>query len=157
MTTNERNQDRTGQLSTHNIFFNKQLSQWHCFCRRNWGLAWVVLGLVVAVAYRPLVFSSLCRRFPFWMPPLRRCIRQIRPDHTWWWFCYRSTDFDKIWQDDVYWLHSADRRWNFKFLKIQDGGGRYLNKKLSYRRVTTRCVLSEVILPIATQQCRNYL
>jgi len=64
MTTNERNQDRTGQLSTHNIF-NKQLSQWHCFCRRNWGLAWVVLGLVVAVAYRPLVFSSLCRHFRF--------------------------------------------------------------------------------------------
>ena len=31
------------------------------------------------------------------------------------------------------------------------------NKKLSYRRVTARCVLSVVILPIATQQCRNYL
>ena len=30
-------------------------------------------------------------------------------------------------------------------------------KKLSYRRVTARCVLSVVILPIATQQCRNYL
>ena len=30
-------------------------------------------------------------------------------------------------------------------------------KKLSYRRVTTQCVLSVVILPIATQQCRNYL
>ena len=29
--------------------------------------------------------------------------------------------------------------------------------KLSYRRVTARCVLSVVILPIATQQCRNYL
>jgi len=28
---------------------------------------------------------------------------------------------------------------------------------LSYRRVTARCVLSAVILPIATQQCRNYL
>jgi len=33
----------------------------------------------------------------------------------------------------------------------------YLHKKLCYRRVTTRCVLSVVILPIATQQCRNYL
>ena len=32
-----------------------------------------------------------------------------------------------------------------------------INKKLSYRRVTARCVLSVVILPIATQQCRNYL
>ena len=30
------------------------------------------------------------------------------------------------------------------------------NKKLSYRRVTARCVLSVVILPITTQQCRNY-
>ena len=33
----------------------------------------------------------------------------------------------------------------------------YSDKKLSYRRVTARCVLSVVILPIATQQCRNYL
>ena len=32
-----------------------------------------------------------------------------------------------------------------------------LYKKLSYRRVTARCVLSAVILPITTQQCRNYL
>jgi len=31
------------------------------------------------------------------------------------------------------------------------------NKKLSYRRVTARCFLSVVILPITTQQCRNYL
>jgi len=30
-------------------------------------------------------------------------------------------------------------------------------KKLRYRRVTARCVLSVVILPITTQQCRNYL
>ena len=30
-------------------------------------------------------------------------------------------------------------------------------KKLSYRRVTARCVLSVVILPITTQVCRNYL
>ena len=33
----------------------------------------------------------------------------------------------------------------------------YLNKKLSYRRGTARCVVSIEILPIATQQCRNYL
>jgi len=32
-----------------------------------------------------------------------------------------------------------------------------LDKKLSYRRVTARCVLSVVILPLTTQQCRNYL
>ena len=37
------------------------------------------------------------------------------------------------------------------------GDDRLYNKKLRYRRVTARCVLSVVILPIATQQCRNYL
>jgi len=31
------------------------------------------------------------------------------------------------------------------------------NKKLSYRRGTGRCVVSIEILPITTQQCRNYL
>ena len=31
------------------------------------------------------------------------------------------------------------------------------NKKLSYRRGTARFVVSIEILPIATQQCRNYL
>ena len=31
------------------------------------------------------------------------------------------------------------------------------NKKLSYRRGTARCVVSIEILPIDTQQCRNYL
>ena len=30
-------------------------------------------------------------------------------------------------------------------------------KKFSYRRGTSRCVVSVKILPIATQQCRNYL
>jgi len=30
-------------------------------------------------------------------------------------------------------------------------------KKLSYRRGTARCVVSVEILPIATQECRNYL
>ena len=39
--------------------------------------------------------------------------------------------------DEIYSLHGA-------------------NKKLSYRRVTARCVLSVVIVPITTQQCRNY-
>ena len=34
---------------------------------------------------------------------------------------------------------------------------RLQDKKLSYRRVTARCVLSVVILPITSQQCRNYL
>jgi len=31
------------------------------------------------------------------------------------------------------------------------------DKKLSYRRGTARCVVSVEVLPIATQQCRNYL
>ena len=31
------------------------------------------------------------------------------------------------------------------------------SKKLSYRRGTARCVVSAEILPVATQQCRNYL
>ena len=34
---------------------------------------------------------------------------------------------------------------------------RGVDKKLSYRRGTVRCVGSVEILPIATQQCRNYL
>ena len=33
----------------------------------------------------------------------------------------------------------------------------YVNKKLSYRRGTARCVVSVEVLPIATQQSRNYL
>jgi len=33
----------------------------------------------------------------------------------------------------------------------------FVNKKLSYRRGTARCVVSIEILPIAMQQCRNYL
>ena len=32
-----------------------------------------------------------------------------------------------------------------------------LNKKLSYRRGTARCVVSIEILPVAMKQCRNYL
>jgi len=36
-------------------------------------------------------------------------------------------------------------------------GIRPVNKKLSYRRGTARCVVSVDILPIATQQCVNYL
>jgi len=31
------------------------------------------------------------------------------------------------------------------------------DKKLSYHRGTARCVVSMEILPVATQQCRNYL
>jgi len=45
-----------------------------------------------------------------------------------------------------------------RYIMFIDKGGDYVkNKRLSYRRVTARCVLSVVILPVATQQCRNYL
>jgi len=45
---------------------------------------------------------------------------------------------------------------------LKDGTSRtnlehMLNKKLSYRRGTAQCVVSIEILPIATEQCRNYL
>jgi len=43
------------------------------------------------------------------------------------------------------------------FAPPRQAGRNLLDKKLSYRRVTARCVLSVVILPITTQQCRNYL
>ena len=33
----------------------------------------------------------------------------------------------------------------------------FADKKLSCRRMTARCVVSIEILPVATQQCRNYL
>ena len=35
MTTSKQNQDRTGQLSTHNIFFIKQLSQWRSLSKNK--------------------------------------------------------------------------------------------------------------------------
>jgi len=41
--------------------------------------------------------------------------------------------------------------------KYGGGNATGLDKKLSYRRGTARCVVSVEILPIATQQCRNYL
>ena len=34
---------------------------------------------------------------------------------------------------------------------------RVRDKKLSYRRGIARCIVSVEILPIAMQQCRNYL
>jgi len=48
----------------------------------------------------------------------------------------------------------------FNGLPVQDYPGEPVperHKKLSYRRGTARCVVSIEILPIATQQCRNYL
>jgi len=42
-------------------------------------------------------------------------------------------------------------------VRVKLGLGLYENKKLSYRRGTARCVVSIEILPIATQQRRNYL
>jgi len=48
---------------------------------------------------------------------------------------------------------SDDNVWQLEPLSLNPNQ----KKKLSYRRVTARCVLSVVILPITTQQCRNYL
>jgi len=40
------------------------------------------------------------------------------------------TDFDEIWRDDAYRPPTADPSLNFSFLKIQDGGGRHIEKNL---------------------------
>jgi len=40
---------------------------------------------------------------------------------------------------------------------VSEGEEHHVNKKLSYRRGNAQCVVSIEILPIATQQCRNYL
>ena len=42
-------------------------------------------------------------------------------------------------------------------IKLNNSCARNKNEKLSYRRGTARCVVSIEILPIAMQQCRNYL
>jgi len=44
-----------------------------------------------------------------------------------------------------------------KFQEMSFGASGIQDKKLSYHRMTARCVVSAEILPIATQQCRNYL
>jgi len=44
-----------------------------------------------------------------------------------------------------------------KARKLAYYGHTMRNKKLSYRRGTARCVVLIEILPVATQQCRNYL
>ena len=47
------------------------------------------------------------------------------------------------------------RNWDFFWDSLLLGDVN--NKKLSYRRGTARCVVSIEILPIATQQYKNYL
>jgi len=47
--------------------------------------------------------------------------------------------------------------WLLKILCPEKWEYFFTHKKLSYRRGTARCVVSIEILPIATQQCRNYL
>jgi len=67
-------------------------------------------------------------------------------------------------------LSAVWRNWDSGFLRASVGCVSILSvccsvaifdptkyKKLSYRRVTARCILSVVILPIAMRQCRNYL
>ena len=46
---------------------------------------------------------------------------------------------------------------NQRLVLAMTNSGYTEHKKLSYRRGTARCVVSIEILPIATQQCRNYL
>ena len=55
---------------------------------------------------------------------------------------------------ELRWWAPFDFKPNIQMVQFTNN---YLNKKLCYRRVTARCVLSVVILPITTQQCRNYL
>ena len=59
---------------------------------------------------------------------------------------------------------NANDLWDYRIRFLQTGRSfcrsttdHRCYKKLSYRRGTTRCVVSIEILPIATQQCRNYL
>jgi len=52
---------------------------------------------------------------------------------------------------DISLVHITVLQWCFNALLLL-----ILYKKLSYRRGTARCVASVEILPIATQQCRNY-
>ena len=83
-------------------------------------------------------------------------------DHVFVWTALRSctkTAKYRIMQTTPY-----DSPGNFLMPKIlgvihEDAKCRYgvSYKKLSYRRGTARCVVSVEILPIATQQCRNYL
>jgi len=63
-------------------------------------------------------------------------------------------------------IYFSNKIYGSNYIKQHSGSGMVwnyqtadcrFNKKLNYRRVTARCVLSVVILPIATQQCRNYL
>ena len=46
------------------------------------------------------------------------------------------TDFAEIWYSDAHWTGTPDVPLKFRILKIQDGGGRYLEKsqKLRYLR-----------------------
>jgi len=55
-------------------------------------------------------------------------------------------------------MHIDVKTFKYKIKKVKKRKNvTKINKKLSYRRVTARCVLSVVILPITTQQFRNYL
>jgi len=62
-----------------------------------------------------------------------------------------------------FWGLQNHLRKNIEFLWVYAYAGKIIhvhyfnNKKLSYRRGTARCVVSVEILPISTQQCRNYL
>ena len=44
-------------------------------------------------------------------------------------------DFDKIWYGDAHWPLTADLSLNLEFLKIQNGGGRHLEKSQNSRHL----------------------
>ena len=47
-----------------------------------------------------------------------------------------TTDFDEIWHDDAYWPWQRINSYNFEFLKIQDNGGRHLEKSQKNRDIS---------------------
>jgi len=92
-----------------------------------------------------------------------------------WLFPDEISEVPSLWNSVYRWWIAADRRrgivwdskqkilfqginsWEQKLKICLDVAWEYVNKKHSYRRVSARCVLSLVILPITAQQCRNYL
>ena len=101
---------------------------------------------------------SVCTLLTPWYdadcPASRRKTRSLERHHR-----RSGTDADRLaWVKQLKAMHvlyqEKDRQYWRR--KIAESSGN-MNKKLSYRRVTAQCVLSVVILPIVTQQCRNYL
>jgi len=87
---------------------------------------------------------SACSMTPY--PQHRLCARSMQPPAT------RSDGPQAATLYAYHFFHSM--RCKRKLTESKATRRHY--KKLSYRRGTARCVVSIKILPIATQQCRNY-